>query len=96
VIIRIVFRGLIRYDAGMTIELFRDFLGWCTVINSGLLILSSIMLIVMKGAVSSMHARMFGIDEESVKAVYFKYLGYYKLLILVFNLAPYLALRIVA
>tara|TARA_R110002096_G_scaffold425864_1_gene634918 strand:+ start:3196 stop:3438 length:243 start_codon:yes stop_codon:yes gene_type:complete len=77
----------------MTVEALQTFLGWCLVINSGLLVISSVLLILMKSVVTSMHAKMFGLEESEVRGIYFRYLGYYKIAILVFNLAPYLALR---
>ena len=43
---------------------------------------------------SKVHAKMFQIDDASVRQVYFRYLAYYKIAILVFNLVPYVALRI--
>ena len=39
---------------------------------------------------------MFGVPAQDVRIVYFKYLAHYKIAILIFNLAPYLALRVIA
>ena len=77
-----------------TIETVREFLGWCSVINVLLLILSSILLIVVRGPVSRIHAKMFDLNESDVRHVYFEYLGQYKIAIIVFNIVPYFALKI--
>ena len=79
-----------------TIEELREFFGWCSVINISILILSTIMLTVMRSWVVSFHARMSGVDEADLPKIYFEYLGNYKILIFVFNLVPYLALRLMA
>ena len=78
----------------MNIGTIREFLGWCTVINFGLLVLASIMLVAFRGAVGGIHRRMFGLDEASLQRAYFGYLANYKIAIIVLNLVPYLALRI--
>ena len=77
-----------------TIEVIREFLGWCSVINIGLLMLSSILIIAIRGPVSRIHAKMFDLDESDVRHAYFQYLGQYKIAIIVFNIVPYFALRI--
>ena len=79
-----------------SIETIREFLGWCSVINISILVLSTIMLTVMRGWVVSFHAKTSGVDEADLPKIYFEYLGNYKILIFVFNLVPYLALRIMA
>jgi len=77
-----------------TIEVIREFLGWCSVINIGLLMLSSILIIAIRGPVSRIHAKMFDLDERGVRHAYFQYLGQYKIAIIVFNIVPYFALKV--
>jgi len=78
----------------MTIETIRVFLGWCTVINIGLLMISSIFIIAIRGAAVRLHGKMFNLDETYLSQAYFQYLGQYKIAIIVFNLVPYFALKI--
>ncbi|ADE54414.1 DUF6868 family protein [Coraliomargarita akajimensis] len=80
----------------MEIENLRQFFGWCTVINLGILVLSSIGMIALREWITAIHARLFGIEASCLAEQYFRYLANYKILVLVFNLVPYLALRIVA
>jgi hypothetical protein len=77
-----------------TIEVIREFLGWCSVINIGLLVLSSILIIAIRHPVSRIHAEMFDLDERGVRHAYFQYLGKYKVAIIVFNIVPYFALKV--
>lgn len=83
-------------ETTMNIEALRAFLAWCTAINLGLLILSSIVLVLCRDPISRWHRKLFGLDEAFLQRTYFRYLADYKIAILVFNLIPYLALRIMA
>ncbi len=78
-----------------TLETLRAFFGWCSAINIGLLILSTILMLALRGWASRIHARMFNLGESDISRAYFQFLALYKLAILVFNLVPYFALRIV-
>ena len=76
----------------ITIEALRTFFGWCSVINVGVLMISLISVILLRGPVSRIHAKMFGVDEKELSLVYFKFIAQYKMAILIFNIVPYLAL----
>ncbi|MCK4917087.1 MAG: hypothetical protein KAS51_02590 [Candidatus Omnitrophica bacterium] len=77
-----------------TIEIVREFLGWCSVINIGLLMFSAILIIRIRKSAASLHGKMFNLDENYVSQAYFQYLGQYKIAIIVFNIVPYLALKL--
>ena len=78
----------------MNIETLREFLGWCTVVNFGLLLLSSILLVVLRDWVCKIHSRMFDLDEAWVRQSYFTYLANYKIAVIVLNLVPWIALKL--
>ena len=80
----------------MNIETIREFLGWCKVINFGLMALVVVKLLLMRDWASRVHAKMFGLDDASVRESYFQFVVYYKIAILVFNLVPYIALTIMS
>ena len=46
------------------------------------------------GWMRSMHRKWFDLSDESFAAIHYKVLAYFKLLWIVFNLTPYLALRL--
>ena len=79
----------------MTTEVLTAVLGWSAVINLVILVFSSLTVIVMRGPITRIHSRMFGLDEKDLGRAYFQYLGEYKIAVIVLNIAPYLALRIV-
>jgi hypothetical protein len=74
---------------------FTRFIGWCTVINISIYAVSTLILASMNAPLSQMHAKIFGLAEAEVLKTYFQFLGHYKLAILVFNLVPYIVLKIV-
>jgi hypothetical protein len=79
----------------ISIEQLTAFFGWCTVINIGLLLFSTLMVSLVRDFAINMHSKIFNLDPETLPAMYFDYLGRLKLLMIVFNLVPYLALRII-
>lgn len=80
----------------MSLETLTSFLGWCTVINFGILIIAALGIIAMRASIGSIHASMFKLAEADLSNAYFQYLANYKILVIVFNLVPYLALRIIS
>jgi len=78
----------------ITISQLTELLGWASVINVGYLLLATIILMFMRGTVSSIHSKMFNINEKELISKYFDFLSNYKLVTLVFMVAPYIALKI--
>ena len=78
----------------MTTETLTEFLGWASVLNIVLLVLTTIMVIAMRGTISRIHSGLFGLDEKDLGRAYFQYIALYKIAIIVFNVAPYIALKI--
>lgn len=78
----------------ITISQLTELLGWASVINVAYLLLATIILMFMRGTVSSIHSKLFNIDEEDLSSKYFDFLSNYKIVTLVFMVAPYLALKI--
>jgi hypothetical protein len=78
----------------ITISQLTELLGWATVINIAYLLLATLMLIFMKGSVTSIHKKLFDIDEKELNSKYFDFLSTYKIVMLVFIVAPYIALKV--
>ncbi|ANJ66574.1 hypothetical protein A9404_03530 [Halothiobacillus diazotrophicus] len=78
----------------MSMTELTTFLGWCTLINTVLLFVAFLMLSLARKRIMTIHARIFQVPEEALPGIYLGFLGKYKLLIVVFNLVPYLALRL--
>ncbi len=79
----------------MDINTLITFFGWCSVINIAVLVLSMLVLLIYRKPVAQIHGRLFGLKPEALPPVYMHYIGNYKLLILIFNLVPYISLQLI-
>lgn len=78
----------------MTIENLATFFGWCSVLNLAFYVLSIAALAIMPGLVTTMNTKLFQISESTFHAASMSYIARYKLAIIVLNIVPYIALRI--
>jgi uncharacterized metal-binding protein len=78
----------------MTLSQLTEFLGWASIINIAYLMLAAIVITFAKGAISSIHSKMFRLDEKELREKYYDFLSNYKIATLVFIVAPYIALKI--
>jgi hypothetical protein len=53
-------------------------------------------VVAVRGTISKIHSSLFGLDEKDLGRAYFQYIAQYKIAIIVLNIAPYLALKIMA
>jgi hypothetical protein len=79
----------------MNTETIKPMLAWSLVINYVILILWFLVFIFAYDWFRDMHARWFHLTAEQFAMANYLGLIFYKLGIMLFNLAPYLALRIV-
>ena len=79
----------------LNLETLRAVLGWCAIINSGALILWLVMFAACRNWIYKTHGRFFRISEEKFDAIHYSGMALFKAGIFLFNIAPYLALRIV-
>lgn len=77
-----------------TIETLQVFFGWCSVINIGILLFSSVVVVTIRETAVRIHGRMFNLDEQALSKAYFYYLAHYKIAIIVFCIVPYFALKL--
>ena len=80
----------------MSTDVVRNALLWCTVINYVLLMVWFLLCVLAHQWFYRLCTRWFRLTEEQFDAINFAGIALYKLGILLFNLVPYVALRIVA
>jgi hypothetical protein len=80
----------------MGIILFRTFFLWCTIINAIILIGSSLVCVFARDWLYPIHNRIFNISRETLSTICYSFIALYKMLWIVFNLVPWLALLIIA
>ncbi|MFC1709887.1 DUF6868 family protein [Candidatus Omnitrophota bacterium] len=79
----------------MTLETMRLVLGWCSVINIGLLLWWFLILMLAHDWVYRFHSKWFKLPVESFDAIHYAGIAFFKMAIFVFNVVPYFALGIV-
>jgi len=79
----------------MVIATLKTFFMWCTIINGGLLIVSAIMCTFLGDLVYPIHSKWFSISREAFNVAIYSFIGLYKILIIIFNLVPWIALVII-
>ena len=80
----------------MTIDLLREILGWCTIINYGVLLVGFFVLMAAHDTIHRLHGRWFKLTSVQFDAMHYGVMAVYKVLILVFNLVRFVALHIAA
>ncbi len=78
----------------MTITIFQSFLGWSLVINVAVLLGWILAIKYAHDYVYQVHNYWISISHESFNNIHYGGIGLYKLLIVVFNLVPYLTLML--
>ena len=78
----------------MNREIITGVLGWCALMNIGLLISSALFIVLFKKKIVNIHNKMFGLNENELSKVYINTLAHYEIAIFMFNIVPYLALKI--
>ena len=78
----------------MTVYQIREMLMWCSVINVGIMIFSFLILTVARQWVYTMHSKWFPVTESQFNVIMYSFIAFYKILIIVFNIVPWIALSI--
>ena len=79
----------------MTIEMIRSALGWCSIINMGLLLWWFFAIIVLHDWVYRFHSKWFKLSVDKFNEIHYTGIAFFKITVFVFNIVPYFALRIV-
>lgn len=77
-----------------TVSTLTELLGWSSVINICLLAITTLAVILKRDSIIKLHVKMFGIDAAELSRIYFQYIAQYKLAIIIFNIVPYISLKI--
>ena len=79
----------------MTADALRVFLAWCSVINIGVLIFWLLWFQLAHDFVYRVHGQGFNLSAERFDALHYSGMLFYKVCIFLFNIVPYLVLRLV-
>ncbi len=79
----------------MTVAILRDFFLWCSIINMGLFLISTLLFKFTHKLIYRIHGKWFGISEEKFNLIYYQAMLYYKIGIFLLNIIPLIALIII-
>ena len=79
----------------MDLQTLTSFFMWCTIIDGGILILWTVFSVLAPDLVYRTQSKWFPIPRETFNVVIYSFLGLFKIVFLVFNVVPYVALLIV-
>ncbi|MCK4621138.1 MAG: hypothetical protein KAT62_02865 [Desulfuromonadales bacterium] len=79
----------------MDIQTLTAFFMWCTIINGALLILWISMCALAPNLVYRTQSLWFPLPRETFNVIIYSFLGLFKIVFLVFNVTPYVALLII-
>ncbi len=80
----------------MKIELLKNFLLWCTILNYGVILVWFSLFVLAHNWMYSLHGRWFRLTVEQFDAIHYAGMAIYKIGIFLFNLGPYIALLLVS
>ena len=80
----------------MDLQVITNFFLWCTVINGVLFSFWMIMFVLFPDTVYRTQSRWFAISREHFDTIIYAFFGLFKILFLIFNVVPYVVLRIIA
>lgn len=79
----------------MTVQFWTDFFCWCSIINFSILILWSLGFVFAKNFIYQIHGKIFSISLEQFNYLNYMLMGIFKLLVFLFNIIPFIALKLI-
>jgi hypothetical protein len=80
----------------MVHEELANFLAWCAILNYSMLLIWFCIFSLGHNWLHIMHGKWFELTQQQFDLVNYYGMGLFKLFIFFFNLAPYIALRIIS
>lgn len=78
----------------MNVAQLTEIFKWMTIINVALFLVNSLLIILLRKVLSRIYGKVFGVSEDHASVILFAWLGLYRILILVLNIVPLIALSI--
>ncbi|MDG2019136.1 MAG: hypothetical protein P8J25_06805 [Porticoccaceae bacterium] len=82
--------------SNITMAEITHFLGWCTLINLVILAVTTVAIVCFKSAMNSFYSRLLKLEANQVSDLFFRFLVHYEVAVLVLNIVPYTALKIIS
>ena len=79
----------------MDIQTLTSFFMWCTIINFGFLLFLALVFMLAPNLTYKIQSRFIPISQETFNTVFYSFIGFFKVVVLVFNVVPWIALLII-
>jgi len=79
----------------MDIQTLTSFFMWCTIINVGFLIFLALIYLLAPNLAYRLQSRFIPISRETFDIVFYSFIGFFKVVVLVFFVVPWIALLII-
>lgn len=79
----------------MDIQTLTSFFMWCTIINAGVLLFLALIFMLAPNLIYRLQSMVISFSRETFDIVFYSFIGFYKLIVLVFNVVPWIALLII-
>jgi len=81
----------------MDIEILKDFFMWCSIISCSIMVFWTVIFWIMPDMVLKSQRWIFPtVTREQYTLIMYSFIGMFKIMFIIFNLIPYLALLIIA
>ncbi len=77
-------------------ESITTFIGWCAVINVSLILFMVVIAGIFHEGIGNINAKLFGVSKEAAKTILLQIFFQYRIAVLVLNVVPYIALKIMS
>ncbi|MBU1086934.1 MAG: hypothetical protein KKD05_05375 [Candidatus Omnitrophica bacterium] len=79
----------------MSLDTLRQILGWCSIINLGILFWWFALIAFAGKWVYKIHGKWFKMPEEQFNAIHYSGIMFYKLTVFILFIVPYIVLTII-
>lgn len=79
----------------MDIQTLTSFFMWCSIINIGMLFFLALIYMLAPNLVFQLQSKFIPISRETFDIVFYSFIGFFKVVVLVFNVVPWIALLII-
>jgi hypothetical protein len=83
-------------ERDMTLADLTLFFQWCTIFGLAFYLLTAGVLILGRDFLFGFHKKLFSMSRETFNVAIYSYLGFFKILLTLFVIVPYLALLVIS
>ena len=80
----------------MDIQTLTVFFMWCSIINFGLLLFLGLAFLLAPNLIYKLQSMFIPISREMFNVIFYSFIGFFKVIVLVFNVVPWIVLEIIA